>query len=116
MLTIGFARRVATYKRATLLFNDLERLARLVEDAGRPVLFVFAGKSHPADEPARKLLRDVNAISARPEFLGRVVFIEDYDMALARLLVAGVDVGSTTRSRRSKRAERPASRPRSTAR
>jgi starch phosphorylase len=92
VLTIGFARRFATYKRATLLFNDLARLAAIVGDAKRPVIFVFAGKSHPADEPARKLLRDVNAISAGPEFLGRIIFVEDYDVALARLLVAGVDV------------------------
>jgi starch phosphorylase len=92
VLTAGFARRFATYKRATLLFNDLARLAAIVGDARRPVIFVFAGKSHPADEPARKLLRDVNAISAGPEFLGRIIFVEDYDVALARLLVAGVDV------------------------
>ena len=92
VLTIGFARRFATYKRATLLFNDLARLAAIVGDAQRPVIFVFAGKSHPADEPARKLLRDVNAISAGADFLGRIIFVEDYDVALARLLVAGVDV------------------------
>ncbi len=92
VLTIGFARRFATYKRATLLFNDLARLAAIVGDAQRPVIFVFAGKSHPADEPARKLLRDVNAISAGSDFLGRIIFVEDYDVALARLLVAGVDV------------------------
>ncbi len=92
VLTIAFARRFATYKRATLLFNDLARLAAIVGDAKRPVIFVFAGKSHPADEPARKLLRDVNAISAGADFLGRIIFVEDYDVALARLLVAGVDV------------------------
>ncbi len=92
VLTIGFARRFATYKRATLLFNDLARLAAIVGDPKRPVIFVFAGKSHPADEPAKKLLRDVNAMSAGPDFLGRIIFVEDYDMALARLLVAGVDV------------------------
>jgi starch phosphorylase len=92
VLTIGFARRFATYKRATLLFNDLARLAAIVGDAQRPVIFLFAGKSHPADEPARKLLRDVNAISAGADFLGRIIFVEDYDVALARLLVAGVDV------------------------
>lgn len=92
VLTIGFARRFATYKRATLLFNDLERLAAIVGDSNRPVICVFAGKSHPADEPGRKLLRDVNAISARSHFLGRIIFVEDYDVALARLLVAGVDV------------------------
>jgi starch phosphorylase len=92
VLTIGFARRFATYKRATLLFHDLQRLARLLGDPDRPLVFVFAGKSHPADEPGRQLLREVNALSASADFLGRVVFIEDYDIALARLLVAGVDV------------------------
>jgi starch phosphorylase len=92
VLTIGFARRIATYKRATLLFNDLARLASIVGNAERPVVFVFAGKSHPADEPARKLLRDLNTISAGPEFFGRIVFLEDYDIGLARQLVAGVDV------------------------
>lgn len=92
VLTIGFARRIATYKRATLLFNDLARLASIVGNADRPVVFVFAGKSHPADEPARKLLRDLNTMSAAPEFFGRIIFIEDYDMGLARQLVAGVDI------------------------
>ncbi len=92
VLTIGFARRFATYKRATLLFHDLQRLARLFGDPQRPVVFLFAGKSHPADEPGRELLREVNALSASADFLGHVVFIEDYDIALARLLVAGVDV------------------------
>ncbi|HKE45299.1 MAG TPA: alpha-glucan family phosphorylase [Steroidobacteraceae bacterium] len=92
VLTVGFARRFATYKRATLLFNDIARLASIVGNPERPVIFVFAGKSHPADEPARKLLRDVNTISMSADFFGRVIFVEDYDMALARLLVAGVDV------------------------
>ena len=92
VLTIGFARRFATYKRAKLLFNDLARLANIVGNAERPVVFVFAGKSHPADQPARDMLRDVNTISASTDFFGRVVFIEDYDMGLARQLVAGVDV------------------------
>jgi starch phosphorylase len=92
VLTIGFARRFATYKRATLLFNDLARLAEIIGNPERPVICVFAGKSHPADEPGRNLLREVTAISARPDFLGRVIFVEDHDIALARLLVAGVDV------------------------
>ncbi len=96
VLTIGFARRFATYKRATLLFNDLARLASIVGHPERPVVFVFAGKSHPADEPARKLLRDVNAIAAGQDFFGRIIFIEDYDMGLARQLVAGVDVWLNT--------------------
>ncbi len=92
VLTVGFARRFATYKRATLLFNDMQRLAKLVGNPGQPVVFLFAGKSHPADEPARRLLREVNELSTHADFIGRVIFIEDYDIALARLLVAGVDV------------------------
>jgi starch phosphorylase len=92
VLTIGFARRFATYKRATLLFRDPKWLASIVADAARPVAFVFAGKAHPADEPGRQMIREVYAMSQRPEFLGRVLFIEDYDMGLARSLVAGVDV------------------------
>ncbi|HUO80725.1 MAG TPA: alpha-glucan family phosphorylase [Steroidobacteraceae bacterium] len=92
VLTIGFARRFATYKRATLLFRDPSWLASIVADADRPVVFVFAGKAHPADEPGRQMIRDVHAMAQRPEFLGRVLFIEDYDIGLARSLVAGVDV------------------------
>jgi glycogen phosphorylase len=92
VLTIGFARRFATYKRATLLFRDPEWLASIVADAARPVAFVFAGKAHPADEPGRQMIREVHAMAQRPEFLGRVLFIEDYDMGLARSLIAGVDV------------------------
>jgi starch phosphorylase len=92
ILTIGFARRFATYKRATLLFSDLDWLRRLLADAGRPVLFLFAGKAHPADEPGQALIRRINEISQMPDFIGRVLFIEGYDMRLARRLVAGVDV------------------------
>ncbi|MBS0394054.1 MAG: alpha-glucan family phosphorylase, partial [Proteobacteria bacterium] len=92
VLTIGFARRFATYKRANLLFRDPKWLASIVGDAERPVVFVFAGKAHPADEPGRQMIRDVYAMSQRPEFIGRVLFIEDYDIGLARSLVAGVDV------------------------
>jgi glycogen phosphorylase len=92
VLTIGFARRFATYKRATLLFRDPAWLASIVADPDRPVVFVFAGKAHPADEPGRQMIRDVHAMAQRPEFLGRVLFIEDYDIGLARSLVAGVDV------------------------
>lgn len=91
-LVIGFARRFATYKRATLLFRDLERLARLVNDPGRPVLFIFAGKAHPHDEPGQELLRQVAEIAMRPEFLGRIVLLEDYNFQLARRLMPGVDV------------------------
>ena len=92
VLTIGFARRFATYKRATLLLRDPRWLAAIVNNADCPVVFVFAGKAHPADEPGRQMIRELHALSQRPEFLGRVLFVEDYDMGLARSLVAGVDV------------------------
>jgi len=92
VLTIGFARRFATYKRATLLFRDPRWLASIVGEPERPVVFIFAGKAHPADEPGRQMIREVHEMAQRPEFLGRVLFIEDYDMGLARSLVAGVDV------------------------
>jgi starch phosphorylase len=92
VLTIGFARRFATYKRATLLFRDRGWLKALVSDPVRPVLFIFAGKSHPADEPGKQMIREVVAAASGPDFLGRVLFIEDYDIGLARSLVSGVDV------------------------
>ncbi len=91
-LTIGFARRFATYKRASLLLRDRARLARLVNNPERPLLFLFAGKAHPADEPGKQVLREIKQLMLTPEFLGRVVFLEDYDMQLARWLVSGVDV------------------------
>ncbi|HEX7416524.1 MAG TPA: alpha-glucan family phosphorylase, partial [Steroidobacteraceae bacterium] len=92
VLTIGFARRFATYKRAALLLRDRARLARLLGDAQRPVLFLFAGKAHPADEPGKAVLREIKQLMTMPELQGRVVFLEDYDMQLARWLVAGCDV------------------------
>ena len=92
VLTIGFARRFATYKRAALLLRDRARLARLVNDPERPVLFLFAGKAHPADEPGKQVLREIKQLMLMPEFVGRVVFLEDYDLQLARWLVSGVDV------------------------
>src|SRR5215469_5328631 len=92
VLMIGFARRFATYKRATLLLKDRERLARLVNDPDRPVIFLFAGKAHPADEPGKHVLREVRQLMAMPQFLGRIIFLEDYDLQLARSLVSGVDV------------------------
>jgi starch phosphorylase len=92
ILTIGFARRFATYKRAALLLRDRARLARLVNDPERPVLLLFAGKAHPADEPGKQVLREIKQVMTSPEFLGRVIFLEDYDMQLARWLVSGVDV------------------------
>ncbi len=92
VLTIGFARRFATYKRATLLLRDRERLARLVNDPERPVMFLFAGKAHPADEPGKQVLREIRQLMTMPQFLGRIIFLEDYDLQLARSLVSGVDV------------------------
>ena len=92
ILTIGFARRFATYKRATLLFDDLDWLRRIVLDETRPVLFIFAGKAHPADEPGQDLIRRISQIAHMPEFQGRLLLIEGYDLRLARRLVAGVDV------------------------
>jgi len=92
VLTIGFARRFATYKRATLLVRDRARLAKLLRDADRPVLLLFAGKAHPADEPAKQVLREVRQLMTHPDFLGHIIFLEDYDLQLARWLVSGVDV------------------------
>ncbi|MGH8228009.1 MAG: alpha-glucan family phosphorylase [Steroidobacteraceae bacterium] len=92
ILTIGFARRFATYKRASLLLRDRERLSRLINRAERPVVFLFAGKAHPADEPGKQVLREIMQLMLAPEVIGRVVFIEDYDIQLARWLVSGVDV------------------------
>ena len=91
-LTIGFARRFAAYKRADLLFSDLDRLARLLSDPERPVQIVFAGKAHPADEPGKELLARIVAHARDPRLQGRVAFVTGYDMALARLLVQGADV------------------------
>jgi starch phosphorylase len=92
VLTIGFARRFATYKRAALLLRDRVRLARIVNNPTRPVLFLFAGKAHPADEPGKQVLREIRQLMTTPEFIGRVIFLEDYDLQLARWLVSGVDV------------------------
>jgi starch phosphorylase len=91
-LTIGFARRFATYKRATLLFDELDWLRQIVCDAQRPVMFLFAGKAHPADEPGREMIRRVNEVASMREFEGRILFVEGYDITLARRLTAGVDV------------------------
>jgi starch phosphorylase len=91
-LTIGFARRFATYKRANLLLKDIERLAAMVNDAKRPVQFVFAGKAHPHDEPAKKVLQQIAQMMRDPYFSDKFVFIEDYDINVGRHLVQGVDV------------------------
>ena len=95
-LVIGFARRFATYKRAALLFQDLDRLARLVNSPERPVLFIFAGKAHPEDQPGQQLLKDIFRISMRPEFQGRIIVVEDYNLSMARKLLPGVDVWLNT--------------------
>ena len=92
VLTIGFARRFATYKRATLLLRDRARLAKIVNNPQRPVLFLFAGKAHPADEPGKQVLREIRQLMTTPDFMGRIIFLEDYDLQLARWLVSGVDI------------------------
>lgn len=91
-LTIGFARRFATYKRAALLFRDLDKLAQIVNDPARPVQFLFAGKSHPADEGGKKLIQQIVQISQLPQFKDRIVFVENYDFNVARHLYHGCDV------------------------
>jgi starch phosphorylase len=92
VLVLGFARRFATYKRATLLFSERDRLARLLNDPERPVVLIMAGKAHPHDEPGQRLIEQVYELSMKPEFIGKVLLVENYDLALARKLVAGVDV------------------------
>jgi starch phosphorylase len=92
VLILGFARRFATYKRALLIFSDPARLARLLNDPERPVLLIFAGKAHPADEPGKELIRMVHRYSTQPEFEGKLFLLENYDLAMARVLVTGVDV------------------------
>ena len=92
ILTIGFARRFATYKRAGLLFSDIERLARLLWDEKRPIQIVFAGKAHPADRPGQRVIQEIFQRSRSPQLRGRVYILEDYNMQIARFLVQGVDV------------------------
>lgn len=98
-LMIGFCRRFATYKRAHLLFTDIERLSKIVNNPERPVLFFFSGKAHPADGAGQGLIKKIYEISQRPEFLGKIIFLEDYDMQLARRLVSGVDIWMNTPTR-----------------
>lgn len=95
-LVLGFARRFATYKRAALLFQDPQRLARLLNDPQRPVVLIFAGKAHPQDLPGQQLIHTIHDYSMRPEFEGRIVLLEGYDLALARKMVVGVDVWINT--------------------
>lgn len=98
-LYIGFCRRFATYKRAHLLFTDLERLSKIVNNPERPVKFIFSGKAHPADGAGQGLIKRIFEICQRPEFLGKIIFLEDYDMQLARRLVSGVDIWMNTPTR-----------------
>ncbi len=91
-LTVGFARRFATYKRANLILADLERLASMVNDPKRPVQFVFAGKAHPLDEPGKRVLQQVAQLMRNPQFANKFVFVEDYDLNVGRHFVQGVDV------------------------
>lgn len=98
-LMIGFCRRFATYKRAHLLFTDIDRLNRIVNNEEHPVIFLFSGKAHPADGAGQGLIKRIFEISQRPEFLGKIIFLEDYDMQLARRLVSGVDIWMNTPTR-----------------
>ncbi|MDD5870846.1 MAG: alpha-glucan family phosphorylase [Bacteroidales bacterium] len=98
-LIIGFARRFATYKRAHLLFTDLDRLSKIVNNEQFPVQFVFAGKAHPADGAGQGLIKRIVEISRMPQFLGKIIFLENYDMTLAKRLVSGVDVWLNTPTR-----------------
>ncbi len=92
VLTIGFARRFATYKRATLLFRDLDRLDKIVNNPQQPVQFLFAGKAHPADKAGQDLIKQIVDISKDPRFIGKIVFVPGYDITLAKRMVQGVDV------------------------
>lgn len=98
-LFIGFARRFATYKRANLLFSNLQRLSTLVNRANYPIVFVYSGKAHPADRGGQELIKQIVNISKRPEFLGKVIFLENYNMEIASLLVQGVDIWLNTPTR-----------------
>jgi len=98
-LTIGFARRFATYKRATLLFKNPERLSKILNNPDRPVQLIFAGKAHPADKAGQDLIKYIIDISKKPEFIGKIVFVQNYDINLAKKLVQGVDVWLNTPTR-----------------
>ena len=92
VLVIGFARRFATYKRATLIFENMDWLREIINDSARPVLFIFAGKAHPADKPGQELIRRIHEISRWPDFEGKLLMVEGYDLGLSRRLVSGCDV------------------------
>ena len=98
-LLIGFGRRFATYKRAHLLFTDLERLAQIVNNEDRPIQFLFTGKAHPHDGAGQGLIKKIMEISKMPQFLGKIIFLENYDMDLAKMLVSGVDIWMNTPTR-----------------
>ena len=98
-LLIGFGRRFATYKRAHLLFTDLERLAQIVNNEERPIQFLFTGKAHPHDGAGQGLIKKIMEISKMPQFLGKIIFLENYDMDLAKMLVSGVDIWMNTPTR-----------------
>jgi alpha-glucan phosphorylase-like protein len=98
-LVVGFARRFATYKRADLLFRNLDRLDKLVNNPERPVIFIFAGKAHPADHPGQQLIKDIVHISKKPQFAGKVIFLEGYNMEMAKFLVQGADIWLNTPTR-----------------
>ena len=91
-LIIGFARRFATYKRATLIFNDLERITQILNDSQRPVRLIFAGKAHPADKEGQDLIKQIHELSMKPQFRGKLFLLENYNIAMSRYLVSGVDV------------------------
>ena len=91
-LTIGFARRFATYKRATLIFRDLERLTQLLNNPERPVQLIFAGKAHPADKEGQDLIKFIHEVSMKPQFKGKIFLLENYNIAMSRYLISGVDV------------------------
>ena len=91
-LTIGFARRFATYKRATLIFKDLERITQIFSDSGKPIQIIFAGKAHPADKEGQDLIKFIHEISMKPQFKGKVFLLENYNIAMSRYLISGVDV------------------------
>ncbi|HQG68489.1 MAG TPA: alpha-glucan family phosphorylase, partial [Paludibacteraceae bacterium] len=98
-LIIGFGRRFATYKRAYLLFTDLKRLSKIVNDPAKPVQFIFSGKAHPADQGGKALIKRIVEVSRMPEFLGKIIFLENYDMHLAKRLISGVDIWLNTPTR-----------------
>ena len=91
-LTIGFARRFATYKRATLIFKDLERITQILNNSDRPVQLIFAGKAHPADKQGQDLIKFIHDVSMMPQFKGKIFLLENYNIAMSRYLISGVDV------------------------